>query len=220
MNYRVNQEVGGAGAGAEGAALSSEAAALIDEAGLDEAQLSAAAPSGFRLQVDALASALDGARADGDGAAGGGGVEAALGARVLRLLGLPHKRLRFAEGIWVKPDRLYAVIRDVTVVHYREGEGVAPHVDGKDATLLCYLNDVAEGCGGRTVFPEDGFASTPARGRALLYWSKQRLLHYSEALKPGAGDKWVMQLLIDVRHADTGTGPYVDFATGQVVHGV
>ena len=28
---------------------------------------------------------------------------------------------------------------------------MAPHVDGKDATLLCYLNDVPEGAGGRTV---------------------------------------------------------------------
>jgi len=37
------------------------------------------------------------------------------------------------------------------VVHYVGGEGVAPHIDGKDATLLCYLNDVPVNCGGRTV---------------------------------------------------------------------
>ena len=118
----------------------------------------------------------------------------------------------------MKADRRYVVIRDATVVHYREGEGVAPHVDGKDATLLVYLNTVAEGAGGRTVFVEDGFASRPQAGRALMYWSKNELLHYSEAIN--RGEKWVLQLLIDFRHADAGTGPYVDFATGQVIRGI
>ncbi|KAJ1636794.1 hypothetical protein T492DRAFT_835048 [Pavlovales sp. CCMP2436] len=143
---------------------------------------------------------------------------AALGARLLRLLNLPKRRLRFAEGIWVKPDRRYVIVRDLTCVHYLEGEGVPPHVDGKDATLLVYLNSVPEGGGGRTVFVEDGFDSRPQAGRALIYWSKNDLLHYSEAL--GGGEKWILQFLIDFKHKDTGVGPYVDFSTGQVIAGV
>ena len=55
-----------------------------------------------------------------------------------------------------------------------------PHVDGKDPTLLLYLNTVHPANGGRTVFPEDGLAVQPAAGTALLYKSKTELLHFSE----------------------------------------
>lgn len=202
LNYRVNQEVDG------GDGQSGEAAALIEDQNLSRDQLSAGASSGFRLQLSRLGAQLERCHEEGDDA---------LGRRLLRLLGLADRRLRFAEDPWIRPDRLYVVVRDVTAVHYLPGEGVAPHVDGKDVTVLIYLNDVAEGCGGRTVFPEDGFASTPVLGRALVYHSKQRLLHYSEALRAEGGEKWVMQLLVDFRHNDLSSEPFVDYRTGQVV---
>jgi hypothetical protein len=226
LNYRVNREVE-SGGGGDGASGSAEARKLIEGQELSEAQLSANAPSGFRVFMGALAEALEAGDGTADAAAADAAAAAsvdaaklgaALGGRLLRLLGLPRRRLRLAEGIWVKPDRRYVIVRDLTVVHYRAGEGVAPHVDGKDATVLVYLNEVAEGQGGRTVFVEDGFASRPRAGRALIYWSKHDLLHYSEAL--GSGDKWIMQFLIDFKHKDTGSGPYVDFTTGRVIEGL
>lgn len=58
---------------------------------------------------------------------------------------------------------------------------------------------VPDGVGGRTVFPEDDFANTPVEGSALLYRSKEELLHYSEAMT-GSHEKWVMQLLLDYNH--------------------
>lgn len=228
LNYRVNREVESGAVGGGSAARSEEARKLIEEQHLSEQEISASMPSGFRVNMGALADALELANPEAPPAVADDGADAgapdatrlgaALGARVLRLMNLPKRRLRVAEGTWIKPDRRYVVIRDVTVVHYLEGEGVAPHVDGKDATVLVYLNSVPEGAGGRTVFVEDGFASRPKAGRALIYWSKNDLLHYSEAISQG--EKWVMQLLIDFRHKDTKGGPYVDFATGQVIHGV
>ena len=74
-----------------------------------------------------------------------------------------------------------SVVRDATVVRYREGEGVAPHVDGKDATLLVYLNTCRGG--GHTVFPEDGLAFPPRQGGALLYDSRLDLLLYSQSVQ-------------------------------------
>lgn len=64
-----------------------------------------------------------------------------------------------------------------------------------------------EGVGGRTVFPEDGFAQTPVEGTALLYRSKTELLHYSEAMKDN-NEKWIMQLLLDYSH---------DFQVGDTI---
>ena len=66
---------------------------------------------------------------------------------------------------------------------------------------------VAEGVGGKTVFPEDGFSQTPVEGTALLYRSKTELLHYSEAMK-GTNEKWIMQLLLDYNH---------DFKVGDTI---
>jgi len=89
---------------------------------------------------------------------------------------------------------------------------VPPHADGKDATLLVYLDDVPEGCGGRTVFPEYGFSQLPRKGTAMLYRSKPELLHYSEAVN-GAG-KWIMQLLIDFDIDYSPGDTITDFQTG------
>ena len=113
------------------------------------------------------------------------------------------------------------LIKDQTIVRYEgapdaggEGDGVPPHVDGKDATLLLYLNTVEEGAGGRTVFPEDGLAVAPKRGTALIYRSKTELLHFSEPVtKPGV-EKAILQLLIDYRHAFKKGETVTDFETG------
>ena len=101
----------------------------------------------------------------------------------------PLKKLRYSGELYVRPDPLYVVIRDMTVVHYKGGEGVAPHVDGKDATLLLYLSNVDhEGKppgsgGGRTVFPEVGVQSVPLQGDAMLYDSRDELLHFAEPVQ-------------------------------------
>ena len=97
--------------------------------------------------------------------------------KALSLLGLSHRNYRFKEELYYRPDRATVSVRDATVVRYREGEGVAPHVDGKDATLLVYLNTCRGG--GHTVFPEDGLAFPPRQGGALLYDSRLDLLHYA-----------------------------------------
>lgn len=86
-------------------------------------------------------------------------------------------------------------MRDQTTVRYDVGEGVAPHVDGNDATLLVCLQ-APEG-GGRTVFPEEGVAVKPVQGAAIVYESKRGMLHFAEAVTMGR--KWVLQLLIDFR---------------------
>ena len=138
--------------------------------------------------------------------------------KALSLLGLAHRNYRFREALYYRPDRATVIVRDATVVRYREGEGVAPHVDGKDATLLVYLNTVADG-GGRTVFPEDGLAFAPEGGGALLYDSRLDLLHYAEPVRP-SHEKWILQLLIDHRlppgHERL---PLVDWDTGAIIPG-
>ncbi|CAM9410962.1 unnamed protein product [Phaeothamnion confervicola] len=166
---RVNQEV-------SRDASSAEAKALIEEQGLDGEQLRADSGGGFRLRVTSE-----------------WGVLAPFSERLSALMGTEGRAFRRNENLWVKPDRRSVVIRDHTVV----GDGVPPHVDGKDATLLVYLADVAEGAGGATVFPELGISVRPVKGTAMLYWSDKDLLHYSEAVQQGG--KWIMQLLIDFK---------------------
>lgn len=134
--------------------------------------------------------------------------------RALGLLGLTHRRLRVADQLYYRPNRACVVVRDATVVRYRQNEGVAPHVDGKDATLLVYLNSLPPGAGGRTVFPDQRLAFTPSTGDCLIYDSHDSLLHFAEPVY--ADEKWVLQLLVDFRispgeeHA-----PLVDWDTGQ-----
>lgn len=196
LNYRVNSEVGGG----TGDGVSEEAAALLAAWGVPRGVLAAADRSGFRRRVDTADAA--------------GGFRVHVLPAVERLLGLGGREAVFQEGGWVRPSRRTYVVRDVTVVHYSAGEGVSPHVDGKDATVLVYLSGEGESSdrGGATCFPEVGVRVLPAKGDALVYWSKTELLHYAERVT--AGDKWIMQLLIDFRvRADEGD---VDYATGQV----
>ena len=137
--------------------------------------------------------------------------------KALSLLGLSHRNYRFKEELYYRPDRATVIVRDATVVRYREGEGVAPHVDGKDATLLVYLNTCRGG--GHTVFPEDGLAFPPRQGGALLYDSRLDLLHYAAPVHAGH-EKWILQLLIDHRlppgHEHM---PLVDWDTGAIIPG-
>lgn len=186
LNYRVNHEVGVSTA-------SAEAEKLIGEFSSSRATLDASMRSGFRAQVAPTAGELE---------------------PVLRstkaVLGFGSRGLVFEEGLWIRPNRRTVVVRDQTTVRYGAGEGVAPHVDGKDATVLVCLQAPEEG--GRTVFPEEGIAVPGVKGVALVYRSKKGLLHFAEAV--GKGEKWVLQLLIDFRvRADEAD---VDFSTGQV----
>jgi hypothetical protein len=255
LNYRVNKEVSEEGVSSEAANLlvaeDIDAKVKDGSAGGDSDSsssnkgLEATDTGGFRVRL-----------VERD-------VERLLGERLLRVMGLPERRLRFEDQIFHKADPRNVMVRDQTVVHYLPGDGVPPHVDGKDATLLVYLSDPPTGGGGRTVFPDhpaealqealpdwpkgmdplDGADDTggnggagaafkclavpPQRGSALLYWSDNELLHYSErvgAAPGGAGtrsEKYIMQLLLDFNYynangeRNTG-GTFVDWETGQM----
>lgn len=107
----------------------------------------------------------------------------------------PERTARFSEELWVRPRNHEIVVRDATTVHYHAGEGVGAHVDGKDATLLFYLQEPISG--GDTNFCNAQISCPVKQGDALLYESKHALTHYAE--KVTEGEKWVMQLLIDYR---------------------
>ena len=187
LNYRVNKEVDQGGESAEGKSL-------IDEFAVTS--LSASDRGGFRIRIDPDI------------------VCTLLQERILNVLGMPQRRFVFEEGAWIRPTPRTVVVRDQTIVLYGPGNGVPPHVDGKDGTLLVYLMDVPEGVGGRTVFPEDNFAQTPVEGTALLYRSKTELLHYSEAMSDSS-EKWIMQLLLDYQHDYQPGQQITDFQTGE-----
>jgi hypothetical protein len=197
LNYRVNQEINQDGSTAEGKALIEEHLGQRDGGSSSPPPaLTAENRGGFRIRLDDQL------------------VERILKDRLLDVLDMPSRKLVFEEGAWIRPSPRTLVVRDQTVVFYSGGDGVPPHVDGKDGTLLLYLADVREDVGGRTVFSEDGFAQTPVEGTALLYRSKTELLHYSEAMKAGE-EKWIMQLLLDYNHDFNVGDTVVDFSTGQ-----
>ena len=68
-------------------------------------------------------------------------IDRMLKTRILDLLGMKNRDFVFEEGAWIRPTPRTVVIRDMTVVFYGPGNGVPPHVDGKDGTLLVYLSD-------------------------------------------------------------------------------
>lgn len=195
LNARVNSEVTGA------SRIPELATGYSEEASNEAVEWSGGATSGMRRRLPREALR-------------------ALDERVLGMLGevATGRQLKMVlDQIYIRPDERTVIIRDATVVHYKAGEGVAPHVDGKDATLLCYLNDMPEGAGGRTVFPEVNIASTPKRGDALLYDSRKDLLHFAEPVAEGH-EKWIMQLLIDFKFVKQAGGMHVDFTTGAVTY--
>lgn len=185
LNYRVNNV-------RTALDTSTEAANLLQEIG-EGCALSSSSRSGFRTRVHKREHALQ-----------------AVLPKVLTLMG-ERRQIEFSEHQWIRPNAQRIVVRDVTSVRYAQGEGVVPHVDGKDATLLVYLNDVPKG--GETTFPEVEVSVPPRKGDALLYHSKTGLLHYADEVK--IGHKWIMQMLIDFRvRADELS--HVDYASGQV----
>jgi len=121
LNYRVNQEVDASGASKEGRAL-------LADISVAQESLSAENKGGFRVRLDTKL------------------IEDMLKTRILTLLDMPGRNFVFEEGQWIRPDPRSVVIRDQTVVLYRQGDGVPPHVDGKDGTLLVYLNDGKQNC--------------------------------------------------------------------------
>ena len=116
LNYRVNKEV-------EQGGVSEEGQALIDDCNVDESSLSSSHRGGFRLRLDNQF------------------VEQMIGKRLLDLLGMPNREFVYEEGQWIRPTPKTVVVRDQTVVFYGPGNGVPPHVDGRDGTLLVYLCD-------------------------------------------------------------------------------
>ena len=205
LNARVNSEVGASGASSEAdELLASFTSEMVDS---DGCKLSMTAESGGGFRVRAPQEL----------------VRELLEERVLAAMDLRDRSdgFHFDQRPFVRPTPRRVLIKDQTIVRYEgapdaggEGDGVPPHVDGKDATLLLYLNTVEEGAGGRTVFPEDGLAVAPKRGTALIYRSKTELLHFSEPVtKPGV-EKAILQLLIDYRHAFKKGETVTDFETG------
>lgn len=186
LNYRVNKEV-------NSSAASTEAEKLIEEFSSSQSTLDASMRSGFRAQIPPESPEL-----------------VPVMERTRALLGFEDREFVFEEGIWRRPNRRTVMVRDQTTVRYNVGEGVAPHVDGNDVTVLICLKQPEQG--GRTVFPEDGLAVVPMHGAAIVYRSKKELLHFAEAVTQG--QKWVLQLLIDFHVRDD--EPDVDFATGKV----
>lgn len=188
LNYRVNSEV-------SNESHSNEAAALIAETTMANNALRADMRSGFRAQVPF-----------------GHPVLQPVLQKVAHALGFskPSRRWVYNDGPWVRPNRRQVILRDVTTVHYDVEEGVAPHIDGKDITVLIGLQPARKG--GRTVFVDENIAVRLNPGDALVYSSKSHMLHYAEPVEEG--EKWVLQLLIDCRVRKDELD--VDYETGLV----
>uniref|UniRef100_A0A7S4Q9W8 Fe2OG dioxygenase domain-containing protein n=1 Tax=Alexandrium monilatum TaxID=311494 RepID=A0A7S4Q9W8_9DINO len=96
------------------------------------------------------------------------------------------------------------------VARYERGQHFGEHDDAfpfaharrtnyqRRATLLVYLNSVAEG--GRTSFPRLGLKVRPERGSALLFFPAfadgrpdPRMLHAAE---PAVDEKWIAQIWV------------------------
>ena len=102
------------------------------------------------------------------------------------------------------PDQLEIL----QVLNYKNGQEFIPHTDGfsgkfdacgfeqasRQATIFCYLNDVAEG--GSTNFPEIGLAIQPKKGTAVIHFPADvelredtRTLHQGS---PAVDEKWLL----------------------------
>lgn len=114
-----------------------------------------------------------------------------------------------------------------TVIRYGQGSRLAPHFDANRAasaedgarggqtlaTVLCYLNDVPEGAGGRTRFGRLGLDVDPRKGQALLFFPAdaagafdERVEHEGEAFTgEGGAEKWVARIWM---HQDSVPYPY------------
>jgi hypothetical protein len=94
------------------------------------------------------------------------------------------------------------------VLNYKKGQEFIPHTDGfsgkfdacgfeqasRQATIFCYLNDVAEG--GSTNFPGVGLSIQPKKGTAVIHFPADlelrediRTLHQGS---PAIDEKWLL----------------------------
>lgn len=137
------------------------------------------------------------------------------GLRTNRRALIDHRRDGWLNGLCLKVSvqlRLPAANAEpLNILHYRPGEGYAPHSDAFDLhargaeveaarggqrlfTSIIYLNDVADG--GATVFPELDLRIDPQRGRLLLFancWAGERdlcALSVHAAAPVASGEKW------------------------------
>jgi prolyl 4-hydroxylase len=111
-------------------------------------------------------------------------------------------------------DHPDGVAESMQVVHYKNGALYAPHHDWgvrdgphtRFATVLLYLNDVAEG--GETTFPKalvgkpEGLAVKPKRGQAVLFYSQfpdgnvdDESLHEARPVY-GSEEKWLANVWV------------------------
>ncbi|KAF6261608.1 hypothetical protein COO60DRAFT_1500337 [Scenedesmus sp. NREL 46B-D3] len=131
--------------------------------------------------------------------------------RAVQLLGDELDTAALSSMQFVRPTSPSQLAPELPqVAHYLPGQHFLSHEDGfpsavaldkgyqRRATLLVYLNDVAQG--GATQFDHLGFGVQPQRGKALLFFpsfsggkSDARTLHTADDAAEGA-EKWVFQL--------------------------
>ncbi len=117
------------------------------------------------------------------------------------------------------------------VLHYKNGQEFKAHTDGfqgptsacgffqsgRIMTLFCYLNDVKEGKGGTTLFPQIDLEITPKRGRAIIHFpTSLDLVEDRRTEHQGSiaiDDKWILTSWIwknfraDTRYAEETLSP-------------
>ena len=74
------------------------------------------------------------------------------------------------------------------IKHYRKEQWLPVHIDYNRATLLTYLNDVADG--GHTLFPTLGIKVKPSKGSALIWQNQPPLKHAADRVMQG--EKWII----------------------------
>jgi hypothetical protein len=128
LNYRVNREIATTGQSRESQSLLDDYDGKGKDSNSVDAKLSSTDSGGFRIRVEPRV------------------VEDLLEHKVLALLNRSATTTKFLyeEGLWHRPTPRTILVRDQTIVRYTPGDGVPPHVDGKDGTLLIYLSDGKE----------------------------------------------------------------------------
>ena len=74
------------------------------------------------------------------------------------------------------------------IKHYRKEQWLPVHIDYNRATLMTYLNDVADG--GHTLFPTLGIKVKPSKGSALIWQNQPPLKHAADRVMQG--EKWII----------------------------
>lgn len=118
------------------------------------------------------------------------------GVPVLEWLGNPTVRWTYRSRDLL--DRMVKKVQQVSgldlqtgaanVKHYRKDQWLPVHIDYNKATLLVYLNDLAEG--GHTLFPTLGIKVRPPKGSGLVWPNQPPLKHAGDRVLDG--EKWVL----------------------------